>query len=50
MKKKNEWLKQRVKELETNNQRTLTKQEMKEILKEGLTPITNVLIGGNRKG
>ena len=45
IKEKNEQLKQRVKELETNNQCTLTKEEMKEMLKEGLTSITNVLIG-----
>ena len=42
MKEKNEQLKQRIKELESNN---ITKEEMKEMIKEGLTPITNVLIG-----
>ena len=49
VKEKNEQLKQRVKELETTissiTQHTLTKEEMKEMIKEGLTPITNVLIG-----
>ena len=42
MKENNEQLKQRIKELESNN---ITKEEMKEMIKEGLTPITNVLIG-----
>ena len=42
LKEKNEQLKQRIKELETKNQCTLTKKEM---IKEGLTPIVDVLIG-----
>ena len=46
MKEMNEQLKQRVKELETNN---ITKEEMKEMLKEGLTPITNVLLGKQKE-
>ena len=49
MKKKNEQLKQRVKELETSNQHMLTKEEMKEMIKEGLTPITNALLGKERE-
>ena len=35
-----------MKELETNN---ITKEEMKEMLKEGLTPITNVLLGKEKE-
>ena len=27
------------------DQRTITKEEMKEMIKEGLTPITNILLG-----
>ena len=46
MKEMNEQLKQRLKELETNN---ITKEEMKEIIKEGLTPIINVLVGKERE-
>ena len=46
MKEMNEELKERVKELETNN---ITKEEMKEIIKEGLTPIINVLVGKERE-
>ena len=42
MKEKNERLNQRVKELETINQRTITKEEIKEMIKEGLTPNTSI--------
>ena len=49
MEEKNEHLKQRVKELEINNHRTITKEEMKEMIKEGLTPITNILIGKDKE-
>ena len=49
MKEKNEYLSQRVKELETTLssvvQHTITKEEMKEMIKEGVAPIVNVLIG-----
>ena len=49
MKEKNKHLKQRLEELELNlsliNKRTITKEEMKEMLKEGLASITNVPIG-----
>ena len=46
VKEKNEQLKQRIKELERTN---LTKKEMKEMIKEGLTPIVDVLIGKERE-
>ena len=42
LKEKNGQLKQKVKKLKENN---LTKEEMKEMIKNRLTPITNVLIG-----
>ena len=47
MKEKNADLNQKVKELESTVfsilQRTITKEEMKEMIKEGLTPINNTL-------
>jgi ornithine carbamoyltransferase len=49
MEEKKEHLNQRVKELESTissiSQRTITKEEMKEMINEGLTPIINILIG-----
>ena len=49
MREKNESLKQKVNELESTlssiGQRTITKEEMKDMIKEGLTPIVDVLIG-----
>ena len=49
MKEKNESFNQKVKELESTIssilQRTITKEEMKEMIKEGLTPIVDILLG-----
>ena len=53
MKEKNTHLNQRVKELESTissiTQRTITKHEMKEIIKESISPITNILIGKEKE-
>ena len=43
MKEKNDYLNHRVNELELKG--TITKEEMREMIKEELSPITNVLIG-----
>ena len=49
MKEKNNYLEQKVKELESNIisiiQHTVTKKEMKEMITEGLSPIINILMG-----
>ena len=49
MKDKNDSINQRVEDLQSTIssilQYSITKEEMKEIIKEGLTPITNMLIG-----
>ena len=49
MKDKNDSINQRVEDLQSTIssilQYSITKEEMKEIIKEGLTPITNILIG-----
>ena len=53
MKEKNTHLNQRVKELESTissiTQRTITKHEMKEMIKESISPITNILIGKEKE-
>ena len=53
MKEKNTHLNQRVKELESTissiTQRTITKDEMKEMIKESISPITNILIGKEKE-
>ena len=54
VKEKNDSLNQRVKELETIIssifERTITKEEMKEMIKEGLTPLINILTKEKIKG
>ena len=49
MREKNDYLKQKVSELKSTifsiGHCTITKEEMKDMLKERLTPITNILIG-----
>ena len=49
IKERNDYLNQKVNVLETTIssifQRTITKEEMEEIIEEGLTPINNILLG-----
>ena len=53
MKEKNDYLTHKIKELETFissiSQRIVTKEEMKDLIKDGLTPITNILLGKEKE-
>ena len=49
MKERNDYLNQRVNELELELKGTTSKEEMREMIKEELAPITNILIGKEKE-
>ena len=53
MREKNEYLNQQVKDLQSTIssilERTITKEEMKQMIKEGVTPINNVQVEKEKK-